>query len=198
VRAHRTFREARVFTYVNFCAAPALIRAGDLWRYADFVRDLGVGFIQLLEPRPCGGYLNAPAEVLLTESDRAELLQFFLQLNTRKRFRQYPIVHYVAYAESPAQRGCMMGGLSHLYIDSGGNLNPCVFLPVKFGNVVDEEFESAYARMRQAIPRPLHAECPSLQLQGALRRSLGSDGAMPVPYTSVQNEWQEMFRAHVD
>lgn len=194
VRALRLFQQAGVFTYVNLCATPALVRSGDLFRYGAFVKDLGVGFIQLLEPRPCGGYLNAPADVLLTEHDRAELVDFFRQLNTRRRYREYPIVHYVAYAESPAQRGCMMGGLSHLHIDSRGNLTPCVFLPVTFGNIMEEDFETIYRRMRLAIPRPLHVECPSLQLQETLRKSMLTEGEMPVPYPAVEREWQVMFQ----
>jgi MoaA/NifB/PqqE/SkfB family radical SAM enzyme len=194
MHALRVFREAGIFTYVNLCATPSMIRAGDLGRYAELVRDLGVGFIQLLEPRPCGGYLGAPPDVLLTENDRQQLLHFFRQINTRKEHRHCPIVHYVAYAESPAQRGCMMGGLSHLYIDSRGNVNPCVFLPVTFGNIMEENFANIYPRMRAAIPRPLHQECPSLRLQSTLRKKMGDGCGMPVPHRAIENEWQAMFR----
>jgi MoaA/NifB/PqqE/SkfB family radical SAM enzyme len=194
VRALGVFRSAGVFTYVNCCATPAMVRSGDLWRYAEFVRDLGVAFIQLLEPRPCGGYLNTPDGALLRDDDRRQLVDFFRQMNTRKQYRHYPIVHYVAYAESPAQRGCMMGGLSHLYVDSHGNVNPCVFLPVTFGNITDEDFEPIYLRMREAIPRPLHQECPALQLHTTLRKQADSIGGMPVPHPAIKGEWDTMFR----
>ncbi len=194
VLALRIFREAGILTYVNICATPEFVRSGGLWHYAEFVRDLGVGFIQLLEPRPCGGYINAPPDVLLTQDDRTQIVEFFRQINTRRRYRDYPIVHYVAYAESSAQCGCMMGGLSHMYIDSRGNVNPCVFLPVTFGNVVEEDFEAIYSRMREAIPRPLHRECPSLQLQSILKKRQAEDGGMPVPYQTIKDHWQAMFQ----
>jgi hypothetical protein len=87
----------------------------------------------------------------------------------------------------------MMAGLSHLYIDSRGNVNPCVFLPVKFGNITEEDFEPIYRRMRCAIPRPLHVECPSLQLQATLRKTVSTDGGMPIPYPVIEDEWQAMF-----
>jgi len=193
VRALRIFREAGIFTYVNVCATQRMVRSGDLSRYAELVKDLGVGFIQLLEPRPCGGYLNAPPGVLLTEDDRRQLLHFFRQMNTDRGYRDYPVVHYVAFAESPAQRGCMMGGLSHLCIDSRGNVNPCVFLPVTFGNIMEEDFETIYRRMRVAIPHPLHKECPSLQLQATLRHKMETESVMPVPHGMIETEWQEMF-----
>lgn len=193
ISALRIFRHAGIFTYVNVCATPAMIRSGDLWRYADLVRRLGVGFIQLLEPRPYGGYLHSEEESLLNEDDRRHLLQFFRTVNTHKNCRDYPLVHYVAHAESPGQRGCMMGGLSHMYIDSRGNVNPCVFLPVSFGNVIKEDFESAYARMREAIPHPLHQKCPSLQLHAALEAQAEEKKMMPVPHPSISAEWKKMF-----
>jgi len=36
-------------------------------------------------------------------------------------------------------------------IDSKGNVNPCVFLPVTFGNIMEEYFRSIYRRMRERI-----------------------------------------------
>ncbi len=194
VSALRIFREAGILPYVNACATPGMVRSGGLWRYADLVKNLGGAFIQLLEPRPCGGYINAPAEMLLTPSDRAEAVRFFHAMNNQKEFRHYPMVHYVAYAESPAQRGCMMGGLSHMYIDSRGNVNPCVFLPVKFGNIIDEDFETIYGRMREAIPRPLHAECPSLQLHAVLKQKQSNGSGMPAAFEVLKPEWQAMFQ----
>jgi MoaA/NifB/PqqE/SkfB family radical SAM enzyme len=193
VRALRIFRSAGVLPYVNVCATPELVRNVGLWRYAEFAKEQGVAFIQLLEPRPCGGYINAPGEMFLTEEDRKQVAGFFCAINGQKKYRDYPMVHYVAYAESPARLGCMMGGLSHMYIDSRGNVNPCVFLPVTFGNIQEEDFEEIYGRMRKAIPRPLHAECPSLQLHATLRRKKAEDSLMPLPYSAVKNEWQNMF-----
>jgi MoaA/NifB/PqqE/SkfB family radical SAM enzyme len=198
VSALRHFRKAGIFTYVNVCASPAMIRARDLWRYAELVKRLGVGFIQLLEPRPCGGYLQPREGVLLSKDERRQLVEFFRLMNTHRNCRDYPIVHYVAFAESPEQRGCMMGGLSHLYIDSRGNVNPCVFLPVTFGNIMNNDFGTIYARMRKAIPEPLHQECPSLQLQLTLNAHAHRNGGMPVEHRAVRKEWEEMFLKEID
>jgi MoaA/NifB/PqqE/SkfB family radical SAM enzyme len=88
----------------------------------------------------------------------------------------------------------MMGGLSHLCIDSRGNINPCVFLPVTFGNIMEEDFQSIYRRMRVATPHPLHKECPSRQLQATLRHKLETEDVIPVPHGMIEAEWQEMFR----
>ena len=139
VSALRDFFAAGVFTYTNMCVTREMIRAGDLWKYYDLVRSLNVGIIELLEPRPCGGFSGAGDDVLLTDDDRSKVMDFFVTANTARRYRRYPLVYYVAHTEAPEQMGCMMGGLSHLTIDSKGNVNPCVFLPVTFGNIMKED-----------------------------------------------------------
>jgi len=193
VAALEAFHAAGVFTYVNVCLSRQLIRAGDLWRYFELAKRLNVGYIQMLEPRPCGGYFGNGQDVLLTETDRHAAAEFFLAGNGRRRYADYPLIHYVAYAESPARLGCQMGGLSHLYIDSVGNVNPCVFLPVTFGNIREEDFPAIYERMRAAVPRPLHRQCPSLDLMDALPAEFRDGRRLPVPHSLINEEWRALI-----
>ncbi len=193
VRALKDFFEAGVFTYTNMCVTRELVRSGDLWRYFDLVKDLNVGMIEMLEPRPCGGFASRSNDALLTRDDRNTVMDFFLRGNTARTFKEYPLIYHVAFTEAPEQAGCMMGGLSHLAIDSKGNVNPCVFLPVTFGNILKDDFAVIYARMRRAIPRPLHKECPSLALaETLLQKGRGPEG-FPIPHASIEKEWETMF-----
>jgi MoaA/NifB/PqqE/SkfB family radical SAM enzyme len=187
--ALRACAEAGVLTYVNACIQPALIRSGDLWRYLEFVARLNVAFVQLLEPRPCGAFLAAGDAGLLTIADRARVAEFFVAANSRRRYRHLPVVIYPADSERPEHLGCRMAGLSHLYVDSAGNVNPCVFLPVTFGNILTEDLAPILARMRGAVPAPVYGDCPSLKLATTLReRAIGS--AMPTPYVELEQEWE--------
>lgn len=195
VNALKCFHRAGVFTYVNLCATRELVRSGDLWRYFEFVKSLDVGFIQLLEPRPCGGYFLDGEDVMLTDNDRRTMMDFFVGGNCSRKFREYPVIYYVAFTESAEQMGCMMGGLSHFTIDSLGNVNPCVFLPLSFGNIMQEEFITIFQKMREAIPRPLHGECPSIGLSGMLKERYRNTREVPVPYTGIERDWKEMFES---
>ena len=56
VRALRLFGDAGILTYVNACVTKDLARSDGLWRFYDLLHTLGVGALQLLEPKPCGGY----------------------------------------------------------------------------------------------------------------------------------------------
>jgi MoaA/NifB/PqqE/SkfB family radical SAM enzyme len=170
-----------------------MVRSGRLRAYYEQMRALEVGFIQLLEPRPCGGYLEAPEETFLTGEDRRAVYDFVREASTARRYRDFPLLYSVAWAEGQDDVGCVMGGLSHFSVDSRGNVTPCVFMPVTFGNITQERFPQIYQRMRQAIPRPLHAGCPVFTMGAAVRSRYRSLGEMPVDHRSVTAEWAALY-----
>jgi MoaA/NifB/PqqE/SkfB family radical SAM enzyme len=197
VKALQHLHSAGIFTYTNLCLTKEIIASGDLWAYLNLMKDLNVGLIEMLEPRPCGAYTSVDYSVLLTEEERKKAMEFFVQGNTSRKYRHHPLISYVAYAESPEQMGCVMGGLSHMTIDSKGNVNPCVFLPVTFGNILEEDFGSIYQRMREAIPRPIHKECPSISLAQVLGAKSKEPPGWPVPYNSIRAEWDSLVKSEV-
>ncbi len=132
-------------------------------------------------------------ETLLTSEDREKVIAFYRAGSTRWKFRRHPILFYVPYIEDPGRLGCLMGGLSHLYIDSLGNVNPCALLPVSFGNIMQEDFSAIYERMRRAIPRPLHKECPSMTLSETLKVKSNDGRTSPVPFEMIEQEWQQLY-----
>ena len=193
VGALRAFQAAGVFTYLNLCLSRDLVRSGDLPAYMDMARDLGVGAVRFLEPRPTGGYCGESAEELFPAKDRAAALQIFSRVNTEQRYRRHPFISYEAYYEAPERLGCRMGGHSLLYIDSAGNVNPCVFLPVRFGNIREEGFPEIYARMRDLIPRPVRDRCPSLTLADVFKKRQEAGEALPIPIEAIREEWRALI-----
>jgi len=194
VRALECFREAGIFTYLNTCLTKDIVRSGDLPRLLLAARDLGVGIVRFLEPRPCGTFLDANPDDLFSAEDRAIVTEFFREANLGRRFRDCPLISYEAYFEAPERLGCMMGGHSLIYIDSRGHVEPCVFLPVSFGNIMEEDFASIFARMRARIPRPIHDRCPSLQLAETVRTKGDHGSALPIAIETIQAEWETMMR----
>jgi MoaA/NifB/PqqE/SkfB family radical SAM enzyme len=192
-QAIRYFQDADVFTYTNMCVTKDLIHSGDLWNYFEYAKGLNVGAIQLLEPRPCGGYFSEEPDDLISEDEREIVTRFFIEGNRKKRFKDYPAIYYISYIEAPERFGCMMAGLSHFHIDSRGNVEPCVFLPVSFGNIMEEDFLVIYERMRKAVPFPLHKRCPSIYLAEKIKAKKNAGIDLPVPFRELEKEWQKMF-----
>jgi MoaA/NifB/PqqE/SkfB family radical SAM enzyme len=115
-----------------------------------------------LEPRPFGGFNRTCIDDIFSSDSKKRVNEFFINSMHNKKYKKYPIIYYVAEIESKNKMGCCMGGLSHFYIDCKGNVNPCVFLPVTFGNILRNQFEDIYVRMRSVFPKPLKCRCPSL------------------------------------
>lgn len=89
--------------------------------------------------------------------------------------------------------GCLMGGLSHFYIDSAGNVNPCVFMPVTFGNITEADPESILAEMRRDIPRPLKTDCPAITIS----REIADEKVHPVRFDDIKPKFRALFNSEV-
>ena len=50
--------------------------------------------------------------------------------------------------------GCCCGGIDRFYIGAAGDVQPCEFVNLSFGNLREVSFETAYERMRRAFPVP--------------------------------------------
>ena len=155
----------------------------------EFTKDLNVGALLLLEPRPCGRLLFKDEDDLFSENDREIVTQFFCDSNHHKKYREYPLVAYMNYFERPEHFGCLMGGMSQLYINSNGDVQPCVYLPVTFGNIMKEDFLAIYNKMRKVIPTPLNIRCPSFYIAKIIKEKKIQRSRLPVPFMDIRREW---------
>ncbi|MCK5590480.1 MAG: SPASM domain-containing protein, partial [Candidatus Pacebacteria bacterium] len=63
---------------------------------------------------------------------------------------EYPPVSFQVYEAS--YLGCTAGGIERFYVNADGEVQPCEFLNVSFGNVRDESYGVIYERMREHFP----------------------------------------------
>ncbi len=194
VNALKLFNENGIFTYVNFCAGKNIINEDRLFEYFHFVKSLHVSLIQLLEPRPCGGYLGKSNIEWLNTKEKKALLEFTKTGNLNKKYKDYPLIYYVAHIEGKDKLGCLMGGLSHFYIDSKGNVCPCVFFPVSYGNILNENITLILKRMRSSIPFPIHAECPSMLLKDKFQNLFVNEHSVPFDSRLIQNCLDNIYK----
>lgn len=119
----RTARDCELATALSLCASNKFISEPFLDAYLGLARRLGVGFVQVLEPKPIGRY--AHADVALTCENRKLLEATFERIRRgAKRYRGYPIVSYPDYYRR--LNGCI-GGKRFIYIDTDGQVFPCPF-----------------------------------------------------------------------
>lgn len=117
---------------ITVCVTKSFLDGNHLLPYLNFAKDLGVHFVQLLEPKAIGHYSDQ--DVLLEEKHVRLLEKFFKQINNDKQFKDYPFVMYHGFHQRRV--GCYAGSRS-IYIDSAGDVNACPFCHTKSYNLKD-------------------------------------------------------------
>jgi MoaA/NifB/PqqE/SkfB family radical SAM enzyme len=124
--------KANLTVTITVCVTKSFLDGGHLMPYMEFAKNLGVHFVQLLEPKNIGHY--AEKDVLLEEKHIQLLENFFKIINHDKKFKEYPFVMYHGFHQRRV--GCYAGSRS-IYINSAGDVNACPFCHTKSYNVGD-------------------------------------------------------------
>jgi SAM-dependent methyltransferase len=114
-----------------------------------FAAEIGAREVHLLEPVPTGK-LAENQQAALRQDDRQRIINYQKEFAGRDDF---PILSSFLYLESPEAFGCG-AGLTHLYIDGSGELCPCNFVPLSFGNITEEPLKIILERMGKYFVRP--------------------------------------------
>jgi MoaA/NifB/PqqE/SkfB family radical SAM enzyme len=114
---------AGMLTALSVCTTMEFIDGWHLLPYMKFAKELGVHFVQVLEPRALGHYSGKGES--LTDEHIEQLEDFFRIMNHKAAYKNYPTVMYHGYHHRRV--GCYSGSRS-LYIDSAGDVHACPFL----------------------------------------------------------------------
>jgi MoaA/NifB/PqqE/SkfB family radical SAM enzyme len=150
VQAVRHCRAAGLYTMTQTVAGRGSVRTGKLLDIIKLSGNIGAQEVRILENMPSGRLVKITSDHILTETERAELAQFHGEMNRRKGF---PKVSVFAHTEDATRFGCG-AGTQHSYIDAGGNLYPCDFVPLAFGNVREKPIAELWLDMHRKINKP--------------------------------------------
>jgi MoaA/NifB/PqqE/SkfB family radical SAM enzyme len=142
----RNCRQAGLVTGLSICATRSFVSEENLWKYAGLARSWGIGFIQILEPGQVGYYVGQ--DVLLLDGHIQILEHFFLEMNSKRTFRKYPIVMYPGYHQR--KMGCLGAGNRYVYIDSKGDIHACPFCQDPKGNLLQENLPDVITLLKEA------------------------------------------------
>jgi MoaA/NifB/PqqE/SkfB family radical SAM enzyme len=129
--------ESDLVTALSICVSKSFITESNLMAYAEMAKNMGVSFIQILEPRSVGHYNGK--DVLLDRGHEDILEAFYLKLNYQKKFRRYPIVCYHGYYQR--KTGCFGSGNRSLYVDTDGDIHACPFCRIKTGSALSANLD---------------------------------------------------------
>ena len=133
-----------------------LIRERRVEELLDFLIGLGAHEAWLSEAKPSGEPFRHPGRVI-TEEERLYLCDLQDEYNRSAndggvRGRDGGItVNYLGHFEGREHFGCNAGN-KMVYVDAFGDVSPCVFIPMNFGNVRQASIGDIYREMKPRFP----------------------------------------------
>jgi MoaA/NifB/PqqE/SkfB family radical SAM enzyme len=142
--AIRDFRDAGLDTGVSAVLSREMIASGACRELLAFFEGLGVHEAWLSEVKP-----SAPAfweERTIAGDAERRTLRELQDRHNRARPPSGMTVNYLGHFESEEHFGCNAGH-KMIYIDAFGEVSPCVFTPITFGNIRDRDLPGIWSEM---------------------------------------------------
>ena len=137
----------------NACLMKDAFYNGAFEKIMDIAKEKGASIIQIIKPKPSGAWLSDdPA--FFNEHDLEVAIKKINEFNLCKKYYDYPAISAQIIEEDPAVFGCTAGGTDRFYINAKGDVQPCEFLNISFGNIIEEKFEDIYSKMRSCFQTP--------------------------------------------
>ena len=146
-------RESGMLTGFNSVLSDGEIIKGGIDRLMDLAAENRCDYIQLIHPKACGRWGNK--EFDLSQHEKAVKIACEAQKRYNSwRKKNFPILTVQVFEESPRMLGCTAGAIDRFYVGCSGEVQPCEFINVSFGNLCTTPYEVIYERMRRAFPTP--------------------------------------------
>lgn len=142
---------------ISTYATPKNIENKKLEELLTLAEKLGVHEVTIFDVVPTGRLLNRA--VILRPEHRKKLIQLHKELN---RQPNGPRISAMAYINSSEGAGCF-GGDEQIHITPNGEVTPCDFTPLSFGNVKETNLKDIWNKIRS---NPAYRKCsPTCRMQ---------------------------------
>lgn len=147
VTAIKEMVKQKIYVAVTICITEELMVAGELEKYMEFTKELGVDEIRVVATIPEGKLEGK--EVVQLHYNSQKIIR---NLKNQYRLRlDYPIISNFGEIESFEYLGCGAGA-HYISVNSDGKVTPCVSVPLSFGNIHECSLESIYDDMGKYFP----------------------------------------------
>jgi len=151
INAIRNSVDAGIYTMIQVVASKEILNKKALFKLFKFAASLNVHEVKILEPIRSGELLSKNQKnIFFNQKDKDKLTKLQYMANKKRNF---PKITVFTNTESADRYGCG-AGTQHSYISSSGDLYPCDFAPMSFGNIKDESIKKLWMNMTEAIGIP--------------------------------------------
>ncbi len=152
LKAIALFQEEGLYVSVSFVPERTMVdQPEEMWRTIEFFKELGVNDMRLTSPI-LSGRLAARPEEKLTPANVRTIYDIQRRCTASPG---YPGVFAYDFFESEQLYGCG-AGFNYLFIDAEGNLCPCDFTMISFGNLRERPLAQVWANTWRRFAQPGH------------------------------------------
>jgi MoaA/NifB/PqqE/SkfB family radical SAM enzyme len=131
LRGIEIFLNAGLHTGVSTVLTKEMMNQERMLEFLGFLENLGVHEAWLSEVKPSSEYFWHKEFVISRDET-----DFLIKLQDQYNKKDGMTINYLGHFEHGSHFGCN-AGIKMLYIDAFGEVSPCVFAPITFGNVRD-------------------------------------------------------------
>ena len=172
VSAIESSLDVGLYTAVSMVVSKEMLSSKKIYDFVSFVGALGAHEIRLLRPMPCGKLMKEDFEPF-EESDLSRLIALQHEINRNKYL---PTIMALPHIGSINNYGCS-AGRTHAYVTADGDVCPCDFVPLSFGNIMELPFSEIYKKMALNFAKPSYG-CISQLIHRDIKSV--ADGKLPV------------------
>ena len=136
-------REQGILTGISTYATHDSLQNGDTERVLQMGLDQGFHEVTIFDCIPSGRFLK-DASKMLTPEEKKEVSELGMKFHNDKSHSMG--VNVMAIINSPEGEGCY-GARSQFYMTAYGDINPCDFNPVSFGNIKEMPIQAIWDKM---------------------------------------------------
>jgi MoaA/NifB/PqqE/SkfB family radical SAM enzyme len=147
LRAVDIFRKTKgIHTSVSAVISKEMLQKDQVEKFIQFLINLDIHEVWLSETKPSGdAFWNQDA--VITEAEHKRLIELQDKYNKSGEVT----INYLGHFESKDYFGCNAGH-KMVYVDAFGEVSPCVFTPITFGNVRDKSVQTIFSEMKKRFP----------------------------------------------
>jgi MoaA/NifB/PqqE/SkfB family radical SAM enzyme len=140
LNAIKLFRNAGFYVAVSFVPDKPLVSdKREIFKVIEFFKEIGINDMRLTSPILSGKLTCKPEERLSLEN-----IETIFEIQKKcTRTKGYPGVFAYDFFESEKYYGCG-AGFNYMFIDSQGNVCPCDFTMLSFGNIIDRPIKEIW------------------------------------------------------
>ena len=188
----RDCRELGILTGFNTVLTDDEILSGGIEKIMRLAEASQCDYIQLIHPKSCGRWLDVSFDSR-RHAEAVEAACLAQRYYNSSRGRRYQVLTAQVYEESEFMLGCTAGGVDRFYVGCSGEVQPCEFVNISFGNLNKEPYKAIMARMRSAFPVPSCEWLCCKRAEEIARAIHANGGQTPLPWEKTAElirEWR--------